>query len=98
MVESIIHRMKTSALQDEDKYILRMPEGMRKQFTELAKQNDRSLNSELIHRLKISLLVPDSVARACEDVGGAKDPVEFAAHVFRKAGLKVTITLPEKED
>jgi hypothetical protein len=35
-----------------DKYVLRMPEGMRDKITELAKANNRSMNAEMVLMLQ----------------------------------------------
>jgi hypothetical protein len=87
---------KKSALQEEDKFMLRLPEGMRQQFAEIAKQNDRSLNMELVHRLKASLTVPQDVIEACAEMGSVKDRLDFAVRLFQRAGFNVAI--PEKKD
>jgi hypothetical protein len=39
----------------EDKYVLRLPEGMRERIAELARANSRSMNAEIIARLQSSL-------------------------------------------
>jgi len=38
-----------------DKFMLRLPEGMRDQIAEAAKENHRSMNSEIVARLEASL-------------------------------------------
>ena len=83
--------MKTSTLQDEDKYILRMPDGMRQQFAEIAKRNGRSLNAELVYRLSQSLLVPEDVVAACNDMGDVTDRLDFAVRLLRRARMNVSI-------
>lgn len=40
---------------DSDKFMLRLPEGMREQLKKLAAENSRSLNAEIVHRLSMSL-------------------------------------------
>ena len=42
-----------------DKFVVRLPDGMREQIMEVAKENHRSMNSEIIARLKKSLEQPD---------------------------------------
>lgn len=37
--------------QEQDKYIVRLPDGMRDQLKAAAKANGRSLNAEIVHRL-----------------------------------------------
>jgi len=38
-----------------DKFVVRLPDGMREQIAEVAKESHRSMNSEIIARLKKSL-------------------------------------------
>lgn len=42
-------------MQPQDKYVLRLPDGMRDQLKELARENDRSINAEIVQRLKRSI-------------------------------------------
>jgi len=39
-----------------DKFVVRLPDGMRERVAEVAKENHRSMNSEIISRLEQSLL------------------------------------------
>lgn len=39
-------------MRDWDKFMVRMPPGLRDQIKELAKENGRSMNSEIVQRLK----------------------------------------------
>lgn len=39
-----------------DKFVVRLPDGMRQRVAEVARQNHRSMNSEIIERLEHSLL------------------------------------------
>lgn len=39
-----------------DKFVVRLPEGMREQIAEVARSHHRSMNSEIIARLEQSLL------------------------------------------
>lgn len=45
-------RPKREVIQPEDKYVIRFPDGMRDQLKEAAKENNRSLNAEIIARLE----------------------------------------------
>lgn len=45
----------TSPAADLDKVIVRLPDGMRDELKEKAKNNDRSVNAEIVQRLKQSL-------------------------------------------
>lgn len=80
-----------SVLQAEDKFMLRLPEGMRQQFADIAQKNDRSLNMELVHRLNASLTVPDDVVEACRELGGVANRLDFAVRLFQEAGFDVSI-------
>ena len=42
-------------MQDKDKYMLRLPDGLRDKLKVRAKANGRSMNAEIIHLLHISL-------------------------------------------
>lgn len=39
----------------QDKFIIRLPDGMRDQLKAAAEANNRSMNAEIVHRLKKSL-------------------------------------------
>lgn len=60
---------KDSPSQSADKYILRLPEGMRDRIAEEARTNRRSMNAEIIDRLQSSFInepLPDHVNEAQE--------------------------------
>ena len=42
-------------VRDWDKFMVRLPPGFRDQIKELAKENGRSMNSEIVQRLKEAL-------------------------------------------
>lgn len=42
-------------MRDWDQFMVRLPPGFREQIKELAKENGRSMNSEIVQRLKESL-------------------------------------------
>ncbi|MBU1313984.1 MAG: Arc family DNA-binding protein [Alphaproteobacteria bacterium] len=46
---------KKPAVQTEDKYVLRLPDGMRDRIREAAEANNRSMNAEMVDRLTKSL-------------------------------------------
>ncbi|MDZ5738103.1 Arc family DNA-binding protein [Pseudomonas asiatica] len=50
--------MKTTNSRTADKFVVRLPEGMREQVADVARKNHRSMNSEIIDRLEQSLLNP----------------------------------------
>lgn len=71
--------------------MLRLPPGMRQQFADIAKHNDRSLNMELVQRLKASLDVPQDIIDACAELGDVHDRLDFAVRIFKRAGFNVVI-------
>lgn len=84
---------RKSSLQDNEQFLLRFDEdGDRAMFAELAALNGRSLNKELVHRLKGSLVVPDDVVKACTDLAPV-DALDLAVKLLTRAGL--TVSLPK---
>lgn len=73
--------------------MLRLPEGMRQQLADAAKQNSRSLNMELVHRLRASLVVPEDVIRACAELSPVSDRLDFAVRLLQRAGMSVSIPI-----
>lgn len=53
---------------DADKYIVRMPAGMREQLALAAKQNNRSMNAEIVLRLQRSLDVNEALPMSDTDI------------------------------
>ena len=55
-----------------DKFIVRLPDGMRDRIAEAAKANNRSMNSEIVARLLASFdgppVSPAQVDRALDDI------------------------------
>lgn len=47
-------------IQDQDKFIVRLPDGMRDEISAAAKLNRRSMNAEIVHRL-ISFIGDDDL-------------------------------------
>lgn len=48
--------MKATNSRTADKFVVRLPDGMRERVAEVARTNHRSMNSEIIDRLEQSLL------------------------------------------
>jgi len=46
---------QSSSSRDLNKFIVRLPDGMRERIAEEAKRNNRSMNAEVVHRLEQSL-------------------------------------------
>ena len=57
-----------------DKFMLRMPDGMRGRIAEAAKENGRSMNAEIIHRLE------QSFAEEKGSLHGAASLVQLLEH------------------
>lgn len=45
-------KSQNTAKEPEDKFVVRLPCGMKGRIAEKAKTNDRSMNSEIVHRLE----------------------------------------------
>lgn len=78
-------------MKEENQFKIRFPKGKRQEFADLAQKNDRSLNSELLRRLRMSQFIPDDIAKACEEFGDVKDGLDFAVRLFKRAGISVEI-------
>ena len=83
-----------SASREQDKFMVRMPEGMRDEIAKAAKANNRSMNAEIVARLERS--ISDSPVIAREDL-----PYVFANVLQRslkhltQSGLIRIESLPE---
>ena len=58
-----------------DKYVLRMPDGMRDRITELAKANNRSMNAEIVLILQQALDARGTGAGADLNVAALADAI-----------------------
>jgi hypothetical protein len=50
--------------QAEEKFVIRLPDGMRGRIAEQARENTRSMNSEIIHRLETNAELEAALDRA----------------------------------
>lgn len=50
--------------QPEDKFVVRLPDGMRERIALQARENTRSMNSEIIHRLETTAELEAALDRA----------------------------------
>lgn len=82
--------------QKEEMSLLRLPAGMREKIASAAKQNKRSINSELVHRLEVSFAVPEDIIEACNTLPDIKDRLDFSVRIFQRAGFNVVI--PDKAE
>ncbi len=77
-----------------DKFVVRLPDGMRDRVADVARQNHRSMNSEIIDRLEQSLLAEELKAeltrayrvidRLLQDVAPTQDDILEVLHLVRK--------------
>ena len=65
-----------------DKFVVRLPNGMREQVAEVARKNHRSMNSEIIDRLEQSLL-NNQFEPAQQMLDGALNAEELKAELTR---------------
>ena len=49
-----------------DKFVVRLPEGMRQKIAEVAKKNHRSMNSEIVRCLEVQILGPEKIGNQLE--------------------------------
>lgn len=54
--------MREKPVREQDKFMLRLPDGMREQIASEAKNNGRSMNTEIVVRLRHSLAQGDALA------------------------------------
>lgn len=60
---SLVATTNDSPSRTADKFVLRMPNGMRSRIETLAVENHRSMNGEMINRLERSFISTDLVAQ-----------------------------------
>lgn len=70
--------MTISTNRESDRFMLRLPDGMRDRIAETAKANGRSMNAEIIHRLETTFEMdlytpsenaqPDNAVRVTEQI------------------------------
>jgi hypothetical protein len=65
----------TRVAQDADKFMLRLPEGLREKVADVAKQNKRSINAEFVARIEASF----------QPLGTSEAPSETIREITRHA-------------
>lgn len=63
--------MKNTSSRNADKFVVRLPDGMRGRINEVAQNNHRSMNSEIIQRLEQSLSKGESA-----ETGQQEEPLQ----------------------
>lgn len=59
-------------VRDHDKFMLRLPDGMRDQIKRVADANGRSMNAEMIIRLQASLMTESGLAPVIDAIENLK--------------------------
>ncbi|WP_313452908.1 Arc family DNA-binding protein [Pseudomonas rhodesiae] len=59
---------KLLARKHEEKFVVRLPAGMRDQIALQASENARSMNSEIVHRLKLTCKLEADLDRALRTI------------------------------
>jgi hypothetical protein len=80
---------KSQVGRESDKFMLRLPDGMRDRIAEVAKQNGRSMNAEIVARLQRSIEVGTSLSQP-----RALDMMTMVAQITAEAakvGIQVKI-------
>lgn len=66
-----------------DKFVVRLPEGMRERISEVSKVHHRSMNSEIIARLETSLVEESEAATILVDAGSLTPGEKQLIKAFR---------------
>jgi uncharacterized protein Yka (UPF0111/DUF47 family) len=74
-----------SAKRDHDKFIVRLPDGMRERIAHEAKVNGRSMNAEIVERLERTLESDDVVSQLWEKVETLE---EYVSDIDERLGIK----------
>lgn len=83
----------TATGRDSDKFMLRLPDGMREQVAHAAKENGRSMNAEVVERLKASFSdAPIGGASADMAALAARLQAELAEEQFKNHTLVVKLS------
>jgi hypothetical protein len=75
----------TSPVRDHDKFMLRLPDGMRSRVTEAAKENGRSMNAEIVAVLEEKFPAPIPEADLHKMIGDLMRQLESASPEERAA-------------
>ncbi|QCI14061.1 Arc family DNA-binding protein [Pseudomonas putida] len=83
-----------------DKFVVRLPDGMREQVAEVARKNHRSMNSEIIDRLEQSLLNGQfkPAEKAMGDGANAEDLQSELSRAYRIIDRLLQNAVPTQDD
>lgn len=78
-----------------DKFVVRLPDGMREQITQLASQHHRSMNSEIVGRLEESIAADDPRLAAIDPAHLSNDEkaIVLAVRGLAKGKRKALLSL-----
>ncbi|MDP5307582.1 Arc family DNA-binding protein [Paracoccus spongiarum] len=74
--------------QDQDKFVLRLPDGMRNRLKMAAERNRRSMNAEIVDALDSHLLAMESYAKVIENSAVPDTLADEIADAVRQVTLK----------
>lgn len=90
--------MKEPLVKDQDKFVLRLPDGMRDRLKRLASENGRSLNAQIIHMLEYAIDDMDVSAHVYGNPDKALTTAVFLRTEIRKAQSILQSILADVED
>jgi hypothetical protein len=61
--EPFMNRSAVSARQNDEKFVVRFPDGMRDEIAGKAKTCLRSMNAEIVHRMRVTTELEDEITR-----------------------------------
>lgn len=69
----------------EEKFVVRLPDGMRERIALQARENTRSMNSEIVHRLESTVELEAALDRALKII----DQLLAASPAYEQPGARV---------
>ena len=69
----------------EEKFVVRLPDGMRERIAMQARENTRSMNSEIVHRLESTVELEAALDRALKII----DQLLAASPAYEQPGARV---------
>lgn len=69
----------------EEKFVVRLPDGMRDRIAVQARENTRSMNSEIVHRLESTVELEAALDRALKII----DQLLAASPAYEQPGARV---------
>ncbi|MGY2147715.1 Arc family DNA-binding protein [Pseudomonas sp. GXZC] len=69
----------------EEKFVVRLPDGMRERIAVQARENTRSMNSEIVHRLESTVELEAALDRALKII----DQLLAASPAYEQPGARV---------